>query len=740
MPYIIIEGEEYAPFVLPQESIDQGFFYRYGINNDGNLYQIRYNRHADGFWRRDQQDDPRPARPELDNIAIHPPHGNPDFNAQFNQQQAVDFEAVMKGIYDKAEQEVNDMKTKEAPMSAKSDKPKKSKKKIEFTPEELKECRERESIYKAKFDQSIPTDWESYEGLGWLHAQEVDKFCNDYGECKITKQWFFRRNLYRIFTGGLISEKGIKEGGYVRCHHSEHFCKPDDLIEVHVGNVKRKIHSSYIDNGEYFKCEISKKFFHRNERIRIQDSVKWGGFVSKTEASKEDSGVKRCECCGVWFDAERVLQRIWDRGRTMACNPCNNKELGKNLIRPHNFAEYPMPIYKKREYWRMTGETDKRRRKKMEDVGIRLFGVEVETELNKRGCAAKGLDRFSMARAMKDALGDDFVMVKEDGSLSMNGHYQQSVYAGFEVVSAPADIEVHRQRWGKLLEMENFKQLRAWDTETCGMHVHVSKAALTTLQIGRILMFMTHNDNKKFIAKVAGRGENKYCRAHHKEKLSDGIQYGEVEVRDGVEYIQADFHLPRNDEARRQAVNITNPKTIEFRIFRGTVHPRHIIRNIEFCDAVCSYCHPGSRSFLELRDWRPFIKYCADNRKTYPLFVEWCESEDVGLLPKRNAYGEKDTRGNKKPEVIESVAEPIKKPSKEDIMDDAMAFNVPMRAMGEAPVRPVRLRRANIAVYGEICGEIRYDPGVAVPARVPLVQIRPNVPDVEEDHDDDDGN
>lgn len=584
-----------------------------------------------------------------------------------------------------------------ATMKTKKKKEKKVKK-PEYTEAQLNEVKERVSVFGNKYPVSTPEDWTEYENVGWSHKSELARFLDCYRQCNFNKKWYSINKISRTVQGFPISMDEIKANNWIKCGHSEYWVTKEDAVEAHIGTKRVKIAKRYIEEGLYFTCDLSQKVYSRHSKINVRGSNQYRQ-VAKEEIDRTGL-IRKCETCGNWMERAQVEYRDWERGRTMACITCHNRENARNLIRPHNYAEYPRPIHKQVEFYRCYDHGTSRRFKKVEDVGIRLFGVEVETEMSKKSCMAAAMDRFSLARGVKDTLGSDFVLIKEDGSLSLNGHYADgrtgSTYAGFEIVTAPADIEVHRSRWPLLEKMAGFEHLRAWNTETCGMHVHVSKDALTTLQIGRILMLMTHNNNKKFIAKVAGRSENKYCRAYHKEKFSDGIQYGESEVRNGVEYVQAGFYLPRSDDARRQAVNITNPRTIEFRIFRGTVHPRHIIRNIEFADAVCSFCHPGSRSLKELGDYANLVHYIAENRKAYPLLVEWMESPEISILPPRNAYGPKDTRGSKRPEVVEATL------GKEKLEDPFVEAGLIPPA--EAP----RIRWANI------------------PARVPARLVRDN--------------
>jgi len=180
------------------------------------------------------------------------------------------------------------------------------------------------------------------------------------------------------------------------------------------------------------------------------------------------------------------------------------------------------------------------------------------------------------------------------------------------------------------------------------MHVHVSRAPLTYLQIGKILVFVNHPGNKKFIEHIAGRPEEKYCKLHHKKFV------------DSLHPEQGDY-----DERRRVAVNLQNENTIEFRIFRGTVNPRHIIRNIEFVDAIVSFANPAERPMSDMTKVPSFTRYVAARAKEWPLAYSWLVFHKY-IKDSATAFGPKDTRGSKKPEVEEAVHAGAKAPVKVD--------------------------------------------------------------------------
>jgi len=212
------------------------------------------------------------------------------------------------------------------------------------------------------------------------------------------------------------------------------------------------------------------------------------------------------------------------------------------------------------------------------------FGVELEVESEKK------YDRIDNAQKSIDILGDDFCVCKEDGSLS-SGH-------GFEIVTCPASLDIHKERWTKFLGNQ-ISGLRLWDTSgRCGMHVHISKKPLTQLTIGKLLVFINESKNYSFIVKMAGRSCSEYAKIYPK-KITD------------INKCQYDRH---------EAVNLRPKETIEIRIFRGTLNKERFLANLEFCAAVIEFCK--STSIRGLTDTQ-FMEFVGNNKKDYPALNSW---------------------------------------------------------------------------------------------------------------------
>jgi len=206
----------------------------------------------------------------------------------------------------------------------------------------------------------------------------------------------------------------------------------------------------------------------------------------------------------------------------------------------------------------------------------RFFGVELEVEVK-----SDGYSRGDVAQRIHNLVNDgEFhknIFIERDGSLSN----------GFEMITHPMSLPAHRELWSFLQDKEAIKGLRSHNTTTCGLHVHVSRNGLSSLQIAKIVTFVNSPCNEQIIRAVARRYADGYCKIKSK-----GI--GES--------------AKSND--RYEAVNITPGKTIEFRIFKGSLKYESVVSAIEFSHALTEFCKPSVTSIKDLTTEK-FLDFCA---------------------------------------------------------------------------------------------------------------------------------
>jgi hypothetical protein len=257
-------------------------------------------------------------------------------------------------------------------------------------------------------------------------------------------------------------------------------------------------------------------------------------------------------------------------GEDSQCRECSDKSAH---IKPYSFKDYGRPIGK----------------------GPLFFGIELEVEA--------GDNRDSAAEDISAKM-DNFAVLKEDGSIK----------SGFEIVTRPASMAAQRQGWkGFFTDLPD--GLLSYKTETCGLHVHASRAALTTLQIAKIVCFVNSEHNREFVERIAGRKACDWARYHGKKLSTASKSTGQ----------------------RYEAVNLENSKTIEFRIFKGTLKETSFWRCIEFCDALISFSAPASRAMDESMDWKAFAKYVREGRKQWPNLHAFVDQRILGNVPNQRA-------------------------------------------------------------------------------------------------------
>lgn len=215
--------------------------------------------------------------------------------------------------------------------------------------------------------------------------------------------------------------------------------------------------------------------------------------------------------------------------------------------------------------------------------GVLFFGVELETEVDERQ------SYHSVAKAVHDLVGE-FCVLKSDGSLVQ----------GIEIVSCPCTFDVHQTIWEPLF-LKKPNGLRSWSSGRCGIHIHISRRALSLQQLGRMLVLVNAPENDRMITAIAGRGRGQYC-ARSKKTLES-----------------AHSHL-----SKYEALNTCHDQTVELRIFRGTLNYKSFLKNIEFAHALVKFCADSNKMTQEdCEAPTKFLAWVTENKGTYPRLFVW---------------------------------------------------------------------------------------------------------------------
>ena len=185
---------------------------------------------------------------------------------------------------------------------------------------------------------------------------------------------------------------------------------------------------------------------------------------------------------------------------------------------------------------------------------------------------------------------------------------------GFEIVSHPVTFEYfkkNKEKFQKVLKDSQEFGFRSHDAGTCGMHVHVSKDGISNLQLFKIMDFIFSNPS--FIRVISNRTASQL---ETWASVDIARLVGGMEPEEKVQKLSN--LAKRKSGGGRVAINIQNEKTVEFRIFRGTLNWKTYQKNIQFVHSVVEFTkNNGLRNFLKENTLPAYLDFLANNQNEY---------------------------------------------------------------------------------------------------------------------------
>ena len=224
-------------------------------------------------------------------------------------------------------------------------------------------------------------------------------------------------------------------------------------------------------------------------------------------------------------------------------------------------------------------------------TGPRYFGVELEID--------EGGERGDYASQILTPANVGFterLYCKHDGSLSN----------GFELVTHPMSLEYHQEEmpWPEVLRTARSLGYRSHQTQTCGLHVHVSRKSFGETEeeqefaIARILYFVEKHWEEllKFSRRTPRQLERWAARYGYKDRPQEILE-----------------HAKKGSHAGRYScVNLENRATIEFRMFRGTLKLNSLLATLQMVDHICSVALHLSDGACKDLSWTTFVTGCHE--------------------------------------------------------------------------------------------------------------------------------
>lgn len=216
-----------------------------------------------------------------------------------------------------------------------------------------------------------------------------------------------------------------------------------------------------------------------------------------------------------------------------------------------------------------------------------LMGLELEMEV-------RSGDREDHAVALLDAVGVHkgyrYACLEHDGSLNN----------GFEMVTGWTGLDVHREQLQRFTQP--IRGLKSHDTSTCGLHVHICKRDMTLFHAVKMVLFINDSGNQRLIRTLARRDSSRYSQVKNKKASYDWIKNAKQYSDGGKGRV---LQMLNND--RYEALNFQNERTVEFRLFKGTLRYETILACLEFTYATWFFCRDTGTNELTTPNFLEFI-------------------------------------------------------------------------------------------------------------------------------------
>lgn len=348
--------------------------------------------------------------------------------------------------------------------------------------------------------------------------------------------------------------------------------------------TNKEEHVCFNCSDQIKKCKTcGKTFVLKNSEGQFIENGFYCHDCFKVEQTK--APLKKCGCCGHIFAANSTDIKYSSVRKSYICNVCMFDKRTQNMgesIRPYNFK--PTPIF--------FGNN-------MADN--LFFGVEMEilTPINKNA-----ISKYMSFLVNEE---EEFIYTKFDRSIGMDGD------GGFEIVTHPFNYLWLKSEEGlsKIKRIFQFNKYRceAFDSNTCGMHVHLSKDAFDYTHMFKF-MSMIYN-NKEFSLKISER-----------EDLKKVETYSSFTPIKDLKQLAKDRTNNNDGTSRHKAINLSCPNTLEVRIFRGTFEFERFMKNVEFCKSLFDFTKDCPIQDISVDNYKKFVRNNYKNYNYLYLFLK----------------------------------------------------------------------------------------------------------------------
>lgn len=336
----------------------------------------------------------------------------------------------------------------------------------------------------------------------------------------------------------------------------------ENMVLINIGtNEQRYICENCLDTNNIIRCRDCNEYFSLNFQWRRYDGESICVYCC------DNYGV--CDRCDAVVPSDEI--NYFDQTDEHLCPECTEQYSYdvNNIIEDYYYK--PSPIF--------FGDT----------TDNCYLGVELEVDNTSENYENEKI--YNAAEELTDKY-DDRLYLKHDGSLSR----------GFEIVSHPCTLDYHTLdfEWYEIMDICKTNTLRSHDTDTCGLHIHISRdyfgdtQEIQDLHIAKLMLLISKFYNSH-ILKFSRRTESelRWC-------LNPGMEY---EVLDNEKTIIDKLKVCKS-KGRYQAINLENENTVEFRIFKGTLNYNTFLASLQFVVEISKYAKQTELLDIPTTNWR----------------------------------------------------------------------------------------------------------------------------------------
>lgn len=357
------------------------------------------------------------------------------------------------------------------------------------------------------------------------------------------------------------------------------------------------VHKTQVD--KYYKCIACNKY-----HLLKEDTLKMSsgeGYICN-ECYRRNSRYKKCNDCGEIIDVYQERYASDSNGKYYCvlckehysvCDQCgiilngDEREHGGRTLCPSCYRD--VRGHRIRGYEHTTSST----LYKMDDEPDtdRYFGIELEI-------GGGGYDNDDMADHIYTEL-DELVVCKSDSSVSN----------GFEIATMPMTYKKHlsyKHAWDSIFDRAYDEGFESNEDVNCGMHIHVSRKAF-----GATPEKINENIDKLLYIFEGFWSEVEEFSRRDSSQISDWCnRYLDSSRNMTKKKVKDQKDRKRGD--RYMAVNLTNSRTIEFRIFNGTLELSVFYANLQLVNRLMDIITTMSEDEIMDLTWSDIVSGCKD--------------------------------------------------------------------------------------------------------------------------------